>query len=191
MHAKSTPGTVETSPPDEAFMKKIVFVTLAVAALTGSATTNSAYAAAGDPPTRSDLRMETRAALLDAHLAGLKAGLKLNADQEKNWPAFESVVREIAKERMERFKEMRAETVDGERPSPIDHMRMISDRLAKSSTDLKTLADAAGPLYASLDDNQKHNFGPLLRDLVREGRHDGMRWRHHEGREHEGEGGMQ
>ena len=49
MHAKSTAGTVETSPPDEAFMKKIVFVTLAVAALTGSATTYAAYAAAGDP----------------------------------------------------------------------------------------------------------------------------------------------
>jgi hypothetical protein len=172
-------------------MKKIVFVTLAVAALAGSAATYSAYAAAGDPPTGAEQRMETRAALLDAHIAGFKAGLKLNADQEKNWPAFESAVREIAKERMDRFKEMRAEKVDGERPSPIDHMRMMSDRLAKTSSDLKTLADAAAPLYASLDDNQKRTFGPLLHDLVREGRHDAMRWRHHGEHEHEGEGGMQ
>jgi hypothetical protein len=171
-------------------MKKILVVTLAVAALTGPAASYIASAAAGDPPTNAEMRMETRAALLDAHLAGLKAGLKLTADQEKNWPAFESAVREIAKERMERFKEMRAEKTDGEKPSPIDHMRMMSDRLAKSSTDLKTLAEAANPLYASLDDNQKRNFGPLLHDLVREGRHDAMRWRHHEGPERE-DGGMQ
>ena len=32
--------------------------------------------------------------MLDAHLAGLKAGLKLTAEQEKNWPAFETAIRE-------------------------------------------------------------------------------------------------
>jgi hypothetical protein len=166
-------------------MKKIVFVTLAVAALAGSAASYSAYAAADDAPSRHEMRMETRAALLDAHLAGLKAGLKLTADQEKNWPAFETAVRDIAKDRMERFKEMRAEWEKGERPSPIDHMRMMSDRLAKGSADLKTLADAAAPLYASLDDTQKREFGPLFHDLVREGRHDAMRWRHREWRDHD------
>jgi hypothetical protein len=168
-------------------VKKIVFVTLAVAALAGSAASYTAYAAAGDPsPDNHEIRMETRAALLDAHLAGLKAGLKLTADQEKNWPAFEAAVRDIAKQRMERFKEMRAEWEKGERRSPIDHMLMMSDRLAKGSADLKTLADAAQPLYASLDDNQKRDFGPLFHDFVREGRHDAMRWRHREWREHDG-----
>jgi zinc resistance-associated protein len=167
-------------------MKKIVFVTLAVAALAGSTASYTAYAAAGDPPANQELRMETRAALLDAHLAGLKAGLKLTADQEKNWPAFEVAVRGIAKQRLERFIKMRAEREKGERPSPIDHMRMMSDRLANGSADLKALADAAQPLYASLDDNQKRDFGPLFHDFVREGRHDAMGWRHHGWREHDG-----
>jgi hypothetical protein len=169
-------------------MKKFVLVALAATALAGSAVSYNAFAA-GEPPA-AEHRIEVRAALLDAHLAGLKAGLNLTADQEKNWPAFESAVRTIAKDRMERFRAMRAEREkydqNGERPSPIDHMRMMSDRLAKGSADLKSLADTASPLYASLDDNQKRNFGPLFHDLVRHGRHEGMRWREHErhGEEH-------
>ena len=167
-------------------MKKIIFVALAATALAGSAVSYNAFAAA-DPPAV-EHRMEIRAALLDAHLAGLKAGLKLTADQEKNWPTFETAVRTIAKDRMERLHAMRAERGKderlGERPSPIDHMRVMSDRLAKGSTDLTALADAAAPLYASLDDNQKRNFGPLFHDFVHEGRHDGMQ--RHEWRDHDG-----
>jgi hypothetical protein len=162
-------------------MKKILFVTLTVAALAGSAGAYTAYAASDDPPANAEAHMGMRAVLLDAHLAGLKAGLQLTADQEKNWPSFENAVREIAKQRMEQFRAMRAEREKGDRPSPIDHMRMMSDRLAKSSADLKTLADAASPLYASLDDSQKRDFGPLFHDLVREGRH-------HDRHEHDGEG---
>ncbi|HLJ71105.1 MAG TPA: Spy/CpxP family protein refolding chaperone [Roseiarcus sp.] len=169
-------------------MKNLVFVTLAVASLAGSAVSINALAA-NDPPAGAELRMEHSAALLDAHLAGLKAGLKLTADQEKNWPAFENAVRQIAKERMDQFQAIRAERErDGARPSPIDHMRMMSERLAKGSAELKTLADAASPLYASLDDNQKRNFGPLFRDLVREGREDARHWRHAMWREHERDG---
>ena len=40
-------------------------------------------------------------ALLDANLAGMKAGLKLTPDQEKLWGPFETVVRDAAKTRME------------------------------------------------------------------------------------------
>jgi zinc resistance-associated protein len=167
-------------------MKKFVVVTLAVASLAGPALSINALAA-GDPPPGPEMRMETAAALLDAHLAGFKAGLKLTPEQEKNWPAFESAARQIAKQRIEQFQAARAERDKEERPSPIDHMRMMSDRLAKLSADLKALADAASPLYASLDDSQKRNFGPLFRDLVREGREDAMRWR----RPMAGDGGEQ
>src|SRR5579863_3523152 len=134
--------------------------------------------AANDPaPPAVNPLAEARAALLDAHLAGLKAGLKLTAEQEKNWPAFEAAVRDIARSHAERLHAMREAQEQwkesGERPSPIEHMRMASDRLAKGSADLKMLADAASPLYASLDDGQKRIFGVLFRDLVRRERHDG------------------
>ena len=39
----------------------------------------------------------------DARVAGLKAGLKLTAEQEKNWPAVETAIRDLAKERADRM----------------------------------------------------------------------------------------
>ncbi|WP_158817659.1 Spy/CpxP family protein refolding chaperone [Methylocapsa sp. S129] len=109
--------------------------------------------------------------MLDARLAGFKAGLKLNADQEKSWTPFETAVRDAAKARAERFREMRKQQDADEQPSPIDRMRMRSDRLAKGSVDLKALADAATPLYVSLDDGQKRDFGLLFREFLHHGRH--------------------
>jgi hypothetical protein len=40
---------------------------------------------------------EDRAAFLDARIAALKAGLELNAEQEKNWPPLESAMRDLAR----------------------------------------------------------------------------------------------
>ncbi len=42
-------------------------------------------------------------AFTDARIAGLKAGLKLTAEQEKNWPAVETAIRDLAKERADRM----------------------------------------------------------------------------------------
>ena len=48
---------------------------------------------------------EDVAAMTDARVAGLKAGLKLTAEQEKNWPAVETAIRDLAKQRADRMKE--------------------------------------------------------------------------------------
>src|SRR5215813_11293483 len=40
---------------------------------------------------------EDQRAFADARLAGLKAGLTLNAEQEKYWPAFEQAARELGR----------------------------------------------------------------------------------------------
>src|SRR4051812_30287956 len=48
---------------------------------------------------------EDFAAFTDARVAGLKAGLKLTAEQEKNWPAVEAAIRDVAKQRGERMAE--------------------------------------------------------------------------------------
>lgn len=130
---------------------------------------------------RHEYRKEARAALFDARLAGFKAGLALTAEQDKNWPLFESALRDIAKSRMEsRLHEHDSKSDGDERPSPIDRMRRMSNRLSKRSTDLKLLADAAAPLYASLDDKQKLVFRVDLHELARAGRH---------GRRHHGDHG--
>src|ERR1700675_605250 len=46
---------------------------------------------------------EDIAAFGDARIAALHAGLKLHAEQEKNWPAVESALRDLAKQRSARF----------------------------------------------------------------------------------------
>jgi hypothetical protein len=163
-------------------------------------------------------------ALLDAGLGGMKAGLKLTADQEKLWGPFETAVRDAAKARMENMRKMiesaqarrdemrqrmkermneagkgdmeshddgemmeNAEEfglMGGERVSPVDRLENWADRMAERAAGIKKIADAAKPLYASLDDSQKRNFALLGREMLmpRRGPHPmGMMemWRHH------------
>jgi LTXXQ motif family protein len=149
----------------EANMRKFIAVSF-IAASIGLTTGSLAYAE--EPPASAELQMhlEARAALLDAHLAGFKAALKLTAEQEKTWSGFESVVRNIVKARVDEFKAMNTESE--QRKTAID-LRMMSDDMAKNASELKALADAAAPLYASLDAAQKRNFGPLMSDLIQQG----------------------
>jgi len=160
-------------------MKKLIVASLAAAALAGSvfalaAAPGDASPAAGQMQDRA----EARAFMLDARLAGMKAALKLTPEQEKNWAPFETAVRDAAKARMEEMRAMREAMRGAERPSPIEHMNMMADRLAKASTDLKAISAAAKPLYDSLDDTQKSHFGPLLMTLREHRPHEGHMWGH-------------
>ena len=120
---------------------------------------------------------EDIAALTDARVAGLKAGLKLTAEQEKNWPAVEAAIRDLAKERGDRVTE-RAARRDARRggdnaqqtgPDAISRLRQGADAMTTRAAGLKKLADASEPLYKSLDDGQKRRFGMLLRMGGRQG----------------------
>src|SRR6516225_2450636 len=126
-------------------------------------------------------------ALLDAKLAGLKAGLKLTPDQEKLWAPFEAAVRAAAAMRMEHMEEMMARMHDmragddmekeggefGEAMSPVERLDRLANRLSEAGAALKKVADAAKPLYNSLDEEQKRVFGFLSREMMRM-RHPGM-----------------
>ncbi len=157
-------------------MKKLVLSSLAAAALAGSVFALGAAAAPGDPSPpagRYAGHGGRRGFMLDAHLAGMKAALKLTPDQEKNWAPFEAAVRDAAKARMEEMRAMREAMRGDERPSPIDHMNMMADRMAKASANIKAIAGAAKPLFDSLDETQKRHFGPLLMTLMERGPHEG------------------
>jgi hypothetical protein len=123
------------------------------------------------PPSRAD-RMgrtaEDRQVMLDAKLAGMKAGLQLTPDQEKLWTPFESAVKDAAKARMDAMRQMMQAHEKGAGMSPIDHLEAMADRLSQGAQDVRKIADAAKPLYASLDDSQKHRFGMLGRMLMPE-----------------------
>ena len=162
-------------------MKKLMVASLAAAALAGSVFALGAAAAPGDAsPAAGQMQdqAQARAFLLDARLAGMKAALKLTPEQEKNWAPFEAAVRDAAKARMDEMRAMRDAMRGAERPSPIEHMNMMADHLAKASADLKAISAAAKPLYDSLDDTQKSHFGPLLMTIRELRPHEGGMWGH-------------
>ena len=112
------------------------------------------------------LSTEDMAAFTDARVAALKAGLKLTPEQEKNWPAVEAAIRDLAKQRADSAAaRLAAQTGDNARPRPdaIERLRRGADAMTTRAAALKHLADAAEPLYKSLDESQKHRFGMLLR----------------------------
>jgi hypothetical protein len=151
----------------------------------------AAVAQIASPPPPEMHRMQQWAAdheaMLDAKLAGLKAGLKLTPDQEQFWAPFEAAVRAVADMRMEHMEEMMARMHDmragddmekeggefGEAMSPVERLDRLANRLSEAGAALKKVADAAKPLYNSLDEEQKRVFGFLSREMMRM-RHHGM-----------------
>src|ERR1700685_1547326 len=137
-------------------MRKLVLTSLTAVALAGSAFAYNAFAASGDTPDAPPMHgTEDHGFMLDAKLAGMKAALKLTPDQEKLWAPFELAVRDAAKARRDAMREMHDRKGDDESPSPIDRLNEMSDHLAKASTELKLVTDAAKPLFDSLDETQK------------------------------------
>jgi hypothetical protein len=114
------------------------------------------------------LSAEHMAAFTDAHIAALKAGLKLTAAQDKNWPALETTLRDVAKDRAARTLEWREKAKERhERDDVIEGLRLRAKGLSTRSAELEKIADAAKPLYDILDDSQKHRFGVLLHEVFK------------------------
>jgi zinc resistance-associated protein len=116
----------------------------------------------------------------DARIAAIHAGLKLTPEQEKNWPPVESALRDLAKQRSERF----AAYASADRPKdPVEGLSLYADAMTQRGAALKKLADAAGPLYKSLDEGQRHRAVVLARLGDRQfggerGRHGHGGWMH-------------
>jgi hypothetical protein len=139
-----------------------------------------------NPPSASQI-----ADRIDARIAKLKADLRLNDDQSKNWGSVQTALHDIGVNRANRLLR-RDEPADaprdpnaprdanapppprdandrdrdrdrGRMPDEIDRMRREADYLTDRAADLRKLADAAGPLYGSLDEGQKRRFIQYLR----------------------------
>jgi len=142
-------------------------------------------------PEREQQRVEDMAAYGDARIAALKAGLKLTPDQEKNWPALEQALKLAAKQRSEQYAAAHANA--DRQGDPIVRLRNYADDLTTRGATLKAVADAAAPLYQSLDEAQKRRFVTLARFEARQYARDLHRGhhRHHRGGDdsHHGRGG--
>lgn len=107
---------------------------------------------------------EDREAFLDARIAALKAGLKLNPAQEKLWPAVESALRAYDQTKKDQMGDWRkAAREEHQHKDFIDHLRRKAQFLSAYATETNKLADAVKPLYDTLDEAQKHRLVILLR----------------------------
>ncbi|UZX12369.1 Spy/CpxP family protein refolding chaperone [Methylocystis sp. MJC1] len=149
-------------------MRKRLLTTMSAAMLAAAGLAGTALA---DPPATDQpaqagdqgFSPEDRAAFLDARVAALKSGLKLTAAQEKSWPALETALREVWKARADRAAEFRGKWKDiREHHNVVEGLRLRSQGLTSRGAELSKLADAAKPLFDSLDDAQKRRFGVLL-----------------------------
>ncbi|MDB5551664.1 MAG: hypothetical protein JWL86_1648, partial [Rhizobium sp.] len=145
-------------------MKKFAIAGIAALAIAGS----TAVYAQHRPWFHHHERMssEDRTAFTDARIAAVKAGLKLNADQEKLWPPVETAVRDFAKLRIDRanarMNAPRDDSNDAQKPDdPVARLRDRADTMATTAAAMKKIADAADPLYKTLDDGQKRRLAIL------------------------------
>ena len=146
-------------------MKRTFLGMLAAAAFSASAAAQSDQqpTPTQPAPTHAELVQRWAQASLDAQLKSMKTSLKLTADQEKDWEPFEAAVRDGGKARVLALQKEQSADL-----SPMDRNQAKADRLAESQANLQKMIEAAKPLFASLDDAQRHKFITLGRMLVPE-----------------------
>ena len=146
-------------------MRKFAIAAVAVLAIAGSTAVYAQHRHWGHGFSR--MSPEDRSAYADARIAAVHAGLKLTADQEKLWPPVEAAVREFAKLRIDRANaRMNAPRDDSSQQKPDDPVARLRDRaenMAATAAAMKKIAEAADPLYKTLDDGQKRRLAVLTR----------------------------
>ena len=147
-------------------MRKVLLAGVAVLAIAGSTAVYAQHSTwFREHMQHMRLSPEDRAAFVDARIAAVHAGLKLTPDQEKLWPPVETAVRDFAKLRIDRANaRMKAENDQTDQQKvddPVARLRERADNMATSAAALKKIADAADPLYKTLDDGQKRRLALL------------------------------
>jgi len=117
----------------------------------------------------------------DARIARLKADLHLTPEQEGSWGSLESALKDISKRRADRAvarwneeraprdksaDDKRADDKRAEPLTPIERMRRAAENMNLQAADLKSVADAAEPLYGKLDERQRRLLGGSLREQI-------------------------
>ena len=100
----------------------------------------------------------------DANIDRIKAELNLTPEQEKNWPAFSSAMHYLGHNGADRLNLRIARAKRDPPDDVIEQMRNEAQFLNDRAIDQRSVADAAEPLYTSLDDKQKQMF---IEEMVR------------------------
>ncbi|MBJ7406917.1 MAG: Spy/CpxP family protein refolding chaperone [Bradyrhizobium sp.] len=100
----------------------------------------------------------------DAYIERIKNELNLTPDQEKHWYGFSSAMHYLGHNGAERLN-LRVARAKRDPPDDIiEQMRNEAQFLIDRAADQRNVADAAEPLYSSLDDKQKQVF---IQEMVR------------------------
>jgi hypothetical protein len=164
----------------EVRMRRFTIAAVAVLAIAGSTAVYAQRSWFSDHMHHMRMNPEDRAAFVDAKIAAVHAGLKLNADQEKLWPPVEGAVRDLVKIRLDRANARMPAGGDAQgapkNDDPVARLREHAETMAVTADAMKKIADAADPLYKTLDDGQKRRLAVLTH---LDGRHGGPGgWRH-------------
>jgi hypothetical protein len=119
-------------------------------------------------PAEPQLTAEQIVANSDAYIDRIKAELKLTPEQEKNWTAFNSAMHYLGHNGADRLN-LRIARAQRDPPDDIiEQMRNEAQFLNDRAVDQRNVADAAEPLFASLDAKQKAIFIDQMVRLSRE-----------------------
>jgi hypothetical protein len=94
----------------------------------------------------------------DANIERIKNELKLTPEQEKHWTGFNSAMHYLGHNGADRLNLRIARAKRDPPDDMIEQMRNEAQFLNDRAVDQRNVADAAEPLFASLDDKQKAIF---------------------------------
>jgi len=115
-------------------------------------------------PGQPELTAEQIVANSDAYIDRIKAELNLTPEQEKHWTGFNSAMHYLGHNGADRLNLRIARAKRDPPDDIIEQMRNEAQFLNDRAVDQRSVADAAEPLYTSLDDKQKAVF---IQEMVR------------------------
>lgn len=107
----------------------------------------------------------------DANIARIKTALNLTPEQEKHWSGFNSAMHYLGHNGADRLNLRIARAKRDPPDDIIEQMRNEAQFLNDRAVDQRAVADAAEPLFASLDAKQKALF---IEEMVRLSRERGL-----------------
>jgi LTXXQ motif family protein len=133
----------------------------------GKGTKQAVLTQDGEP----QLTAEQIVANSDANIERIKNELKLTPEQEKHWTGFNSAMHYLGHNGADRLNLRIARAKRDPPDDVIEQMRNEAQFLNDRAVDQRNVADAAEPLFASLDDKQKALF---IEEMVRLSRERGL-----------------
>jgi hypothetical protein len=122
-------------------------------------------------PGQPQLTAEQIVANSDANIERIKTELKLTPEQEKHWSGFNSAMHYLGHNGADRLNLRIARAKRDPPDDIIEQMRNEAQFLNDRAVDQRNVADAAEPLFATLDDKQKKLF---IEEMVRLSRERGL-----------------